>query len=93
MTVQSKPMNPPVRVSELLCVWLRQNNLAVTAIDFDANLTAEGILDSFQFVNFLLYIEHVRGSEIDRSLIDAKSFSTVNSILKNFFGGEPAPAA
>jgi acyl carrier protein len=78
------------QAGELIRAWLQENNPAVGEIRFDAQLTAEGILDSFQFVNFLLYIEYVRGAEIDRSMVDPKSFATINAILANFFGGPAA---
>lgn len=74
-------------VTEMLTAWLRESNPAAGDFGPDSQLTSEGILDSFQFVNFLLYIEHIRGAEIDRSRIDPKAFATLNSIVQNFFDG------
>jgi acyl carrier protein len=66
--------------------WLRENNPAVGHVDPDANLLAEGIIDSFKFVGFLLHLESLLGRPIEREKVVPESFQSVNRILANFAG-------
>jgi len=52
--------------------------------DNDTNLFEAGILDSLQFMNFLMLLEEVSGKTIDVSEIDVMDFSSVNRISSTF---------
>lgn len=52
----------------------------------DANLITEGALDSLEMVNFLLYIEEIRGEEIPEELIQPSNFASLRVICDKFFG-------
>lgn len=73
------------QVVEKLKSWLRKMNPDAGEINIDSLLMEEGILDSFQFVNFLLYIEEILGHQIDRSNVIPESFATLEVILATFF--------
>ena len=72
-----------LNADNIVC-WLQENNPAVNEVDLDANLLAEGIIDSFKFVGFLLYLESLLGKSIEREKIVPETFQTVNRILANF---------
>lgn len=66
--------------------WLLQNNPSLADVPAEANLLGEGILDSFQFINFIMHVEHVRGSKIDRERVRPEAFRTLADIAANFLG-------
>lgn len=45
----------------------------------------QGILSSLDIVEFVLYIESVRGEEVDTDAIEPDAFTNINALYKAFF--------
>ena len=65
--------------------WIASKNEQAPTIDMDTNLIDDGVLDSLQMVNFLLYIEEIRGKEIPETLIQPEYFVSLRVIHDTFF--------
>ena len=65
--------------------WIASKNPRAPTIDMDTNLIDDGVLDSLQMVNFLLYIEEIRGKEIPETLIQPEYFVSLRVIHDTFF--------
>ncbi|HYU34100.1 MAG TPA: acyl carrier protein [Thermoanaerobaculia bacterium] len=65
--------------------WLLSVNREAGDVGWDTDLIAERVLDSLQMVNFLLYIEEVRGREIGEQMIRPECFQSLRAIYDNFF--------
>jgi len=73
--------------------WIGATRQVNREIGLDVDLIGEGLLDSLEMVNFLLYVEELRGSEIPEALIKPECFATLRIIHNTFFAGsEPASA-
>jgi acyl carrier protein len=53
----------------------------------DTPILDGGILSSLDIVEFVLFIENLRGSEVDVDALQPDSFQDVDSIFKSFFAG------
>ena len=67
---------------ELLASWFRANKqssegLKITA---DTELLGSGLLDSFDFLDLIVYIETKTGKKIDLSVADPNDFSLVRGL-------------
>jgi acyl carrier protein len=65
--------------------WIASANQQPSEIGMDTDLIKEGLLDSLQMVNFLLYIESIRGEEIPEALIQPEYFVSLRVIHDTFF--------
>jgi acyl carrier protein len=65
--------------------WLLLANPLTREVGLDTHLIADGVLDSLQMVNFLLYIEELRGREIPEALIQPEYFTSLRVIHDTFF--------
>jgi acyl carrier protein len=65
--------------------WLLSSSQGASDVGMDTDLINEGVLDSLQMVNFLLYIEELRGREIPESLIQPAYFTSLRVIHDTFF--------
>ena len=69
--------------------WVENNksidNEKTLNIELDTKLIDEGVLDSLDMVNFVLYVEELRGEEIPETLIQPEYFVSFRSILDTFF--------
>ncbi len=68
---------------ELLASWFRANkqtsdDLKITA---DTELLGSGLLDSFDFLDVIVYIENKTGKKIDLSVADPNEFSLVSGLV------------
>ncbi len=66
-------------------VATKQSSTEMAEIEMDTNLIGEGVLDSLEMVNFLLYIEELRGKEIPETLIQPDNFVSLRVIYDTFF--------
>lgn len=73
---------------EQLKTWLREQNKVVQEIDLDTDIIEGRIIDSLQFVSFLLFIEQLRNESIPFELVQMERFRTLRSIRDNFFNGQ-----
>ena len=46
----------------------------------------EGILSSLDVVEFVLYIERLRGDEVDTDAIEPEAFTSIDTLYATFFG-------
>lgn len=71
--------------------WVRKNGHADgrTDLTVTTNLLESGFLDSFGFVELILFIENQTGSAVDLMNVDIGEFSTVGGLCKIAIGGEP----
>ncbi len=53
----------------------------------DTPLVEQGILSSLDVTAFVLYIESLRGEEVDVDDLNPEAFENVDSIYKTFFAG------
>lgn len=65
--------------------WIAAKNQRATEIGIDTDLIKDGILDSLHMVNFILYIEEIRGKEIPEALIQPEYFFSLRVIHDTFF--------
>jgi acyl carrier protein len=78
---------------ELLASWFRENKqtdgLKITA---DTELLGSGLLDSFDFLDVIVFIENKTGRKIDLSVADPNEFSLVSGLWRLATGGESGTA-
>ena len=65
--------------------WVASSRQQTIEIGLDTDLISEGALDSLEMVNFLLYIEEIRGQEIPEALIQPEYFTSLRVIHDTFF--------
>lgn len=79
--------------------WVREHRLntgnghAVNGnpeITEDTNLLESGALDSFGFVDLLLFIETLSGSRIDLTHVDPGDFAVLGSLCRIVFNSPPS---
>ena len=51
----------------------------------DTPILEQGILSSLDIVEFVLYIESLRGEEVDTDAIEPEIFTSVDTLWKGFF--------
>ena len=64
--------------------WLLNANGTIDEIDLNTDLVDTRVIDSLQFVTFLLFLEELREAEIPAALIDASNFRTLRAIQDAF---------
>lgn len=55
--------------------------------DDDTHVLELGILSSLDVVEFVLFIEDLRGAEVDADAIEPEAFTNINSLYTAFFSG------
>jgi acyl carrier protein len=67
---------------ELLASWFRANKQASDGLKItaDTELLGSGLLDSFDFLDLIVYIENKTGKKIDLSLADPNQFALVSGL-------------
>jgi acyl carrier protein len=68
-----------------LRTWIESRKSLGVEIGEDVDLIGGGILDSLEMINFLLYIEEIRGHEIPESLTRPEHFSSLRAVCQAFF--------
>ena len=63
--------------------WLLNKKRATTNIDLDADLIEHRVLDSLDFVSFIIFLEGLTGREIQPSVFKPSTFRTLRSIHDN----------
>jgi acyl carrier protein len=64
--------------------WLLSKNPHLEDIDLDLNLLENRLIDSLQFVSFLMFLEEIREEEIEVDQVDFSMFQTLRNIQDNF---------
>jgi len=77
---------------ELLAEWFRANKQTSSdlKITSDTELLGSGLLDSFDFLDVIVYIENRTGKKIDLSVADPNQFSLVSGLWQLANGGDGA---
>jgi acyl carrier protein len=83
MSVQSKEKH--FDLANEIRAWLKSRADADIELNDDTDLIKNEIIDSLRFVEFLLYIEDLRGRDIDEDDVDVDNFRSINTIKKVFF--------
>lgn len=65
--------------------WILTRNAEIDAIDPDCDLIESRLVDSLDFVQFLILIEQLSGKTIDIETLDIDDFRSLNRIQQNFF--------
>lgn len=67
--------------------WIAKHARKSLTADFDDNTSVLelGILSSLDIVEFVLFIENLRGSEVDADDIEPEAFTSINSLYSAFF--------
>lgn len=52
----------------------------------DRPILEEGLLSSLDIVEFILFIESLRGEEVDIEAIEPEVFTNIDTLYKAFFG-------
>ena len=70
-----------------LRAWLQKTNpaAATLSLDPDADIIESRILESLQFVEFVLFLERQTGRQILAEELNPANLRTLNSIYSNFF--------
>jgi acyl carrier protein len=63
--------------------WLLNKKRSTTNIDLDADLIEHRVLDSLDFVSFIIFLEGLTGREIHPSVFKPSTFRTLRSIRDN----------
>ena len=79
---------------ELLTNWFRENKQTSGGlkITIDTELLGSGLLDSFDFLDLIVYIENKTGKKIDLSVADPNQFALVSGLYQLAMSGEEGPA-
>lgn len=65
--------------------WLCTKNPQARSIGLDDNIIENRVIDSLQFITFLLFIEEMLGRKLRSDEVEEESFSTIRAIRDNFF--------
>jgi acyl carrier protein len=67
--------------------WILEHTKAQVSSDLtdDTPILEQGILSSLDIVEFVLYIESLRGEEVDTDAIEPEVFTSVDTLWSGFF--------
>jgi acyl carrier protein len=75
----------PDTQTDVVVEFLRSKNPDLDTIDPELDLIESRILDSLQFVEFMLLLEEATGHEIPLEQVSAEDFRTLSAIRARFF--------
>ena len=77
---------------ERLRAWIlrRSQSKAKTELKDDTPILESGLLSSLDVVELILFIENLKGAEVDVDDIEPEVLTNVNTIYDGFFRGEAA---
>lgn len=82
-------MSSEPAIRERLRAWIQQRSKApATPLSDETPILDSGILSSLDVVELVVFIESLRGEEVDVDDIEPESLSTVNSLYETFFGAD-----
>jgi acyl carrier protein len=77
-------MDVTLQKIEKIKQWLLDKNPELNDIDMNIDILNNRLIDSLQFMTFLLFIEEVRGQKIPADHIALENFQTLRAIKNNF---------
>lgn len=74
-------------IKQRLRDWILKHAKTPPKADFSdaTHILEEGILSSLDIVEFVLFIESLRGDEVDADAIEPEAFTSVESLYATFF--------
>lgn len=74
-------------VRQQLRRWITKHAKNPPGADFsdETRILDQGILSSLDIVEFVLYIESLRGDEVDTDAIEPDAFTSINALYDAFF--------
>jgi acyl carrier protein len=77
----------------LLTDWLKTNKQASNdlQVSMETELLGSGLLDSFDFLDLIVYIEGRTGNKIDLAMADPNEFSLVRGLWNLTQAADPNP--
>lgn len=69
--------------------WIAKHAKKALATEFsdETPLLEMGILSSLDIVEFMLFIEDLRGNEVDPDAIEPEAFTNISTLYATFFAG------
>lgn len=67
-----------------LKAWIISNNENAEGMDADTDIVENKLVDSLNFINFLVLVEELRGEEIPYDEVEVERFRTLRSIKTHF---------
>ncbi|MBM4337391.1 MAG: natural product biosynthesis carrier protein [Deltaproteobacteria bacterium] len=79
-------------IRKQLRAWIlrRSQSKAKTELADDTPILESGLLSSLDVVELILFIENLKGAEVDVDDIEPEVLTNVNTIYDGFFRGEAA---
>lgn len=75
---------------DLVIEWVKENNitggLSLPEISANTNLLESGLLDSFAFIELLLFIENYSGTKIDLIDVNPEDFTVIRNLCRLALG-------
>lgn len=78
----SNPDSDPIMAQ--LKAWIVSNNQSAEGMDVDTDIVENKLIDSLNFINFLVLVEELRGGEIPYDEVEVERFRTLRSIKTHF---------
>lgn len=79
-------MKDETEVRQQLRRWIVEHaKKAANDLNDETKILEEGIVSSLDIVELVLYIENLRGTEVDTEDIDPEVFASVNTLYEAFF--------
>lgn len=75
------------RIRSQLKTWIVEHTKAPkpVVVEDDTRILEKGILSSLDVVEFVLFIESLRGEEVDTDAIEPEAFASVDALYRFFF--------
>jgi len=64
--------------------WIIAQNNSAKGMDLDTDIIENRLIDSLNFINFLLLVEELRGEDIPEEQVILDRFRTLRAIRENF---------
>jgi acyl carrier protein len=79
-------MRSEAEIRQLLRDWITKHaKAAAQHLRDDTQIVKEGILSSLDIVEFVLFIESLRGAEVDADAIEPSVFRSIDTVYGAFF--------
>lgn len=74
-------------IVDRLRAWIISNNESAEGMGLDTDIVENKLIDSLNFINFLVLVEELRGGEIPYDEVEVERFRTLRAIRTHFFDG------
>jgi acyl carrier protein len=77
---------------QLIGSWIRKNKNENVQVTPDTELLGSGLLDSFDFLDLIVYVEGETGAKVDLAVADPAEFAVVRGLMRLTLGDAVPPA-